>query len=226
MFTTTTFTAVQVTEAVRLGVAAAAVVALTGLAGCANNDASSVPGVEHGSSSSAPAVPSSSAAAPTASGTPAAGPHNDADVIFLTMMIPHHQQAIGMGDMLFLAKDGIDPAVTELDRQIKDAQALEITQMSGWLAGWGPIPSPSLSGMDHGGGTTALVDMEVLEKSSGAEVARLFLTSMVKHHKGAIAMARTEVTDGQNPEAKELARSIITSRKAEIEQMNTLLARL
>ena len=190
MFTTTTFTTLQVTEAVRLGVAAAAAVALTGLAGCANDDASSVPGMDHGSSSSAPAAPSSSAAAPRRPAPPAAGPHNDADVIFLTMMIPHHQQAIGMGDMLFLAKEGIDPAVTELAGQIKDAQGLEITQMSGWLAGWGPIPSPSFSGMDRGGGTTAVADMEALEKASGTEVAKLFLTSMVKHHKGAIAMAQ------------------------------------
>jgi len=225
MFSTTTFRTLQFTRTLRLGLAAAAAVALTGLAGCANNDASNMPGMDHGSSSSAPAAPSSSAAAPTASGTPAAGPHNNADVMFATMMIPHHQQAIEMSDMI-LAKDGIDPAVTELARQIKDAQAPEITQMSGWLAGWGANPSPSVSGMDHGGGMMDPADMEALEKASGAEAAKLFLTGMVKHHQGAIAMAQTEVSGGQNPEAKKLAQAIITSQQAEIEKMNTLIARL
>ncbi len=42
--------------------------------------------------------------------------------MFATMMIPHHRQAIQMSDMI-PAKDGTDAAVTDLARQIKDAQA-------------------------------------------------------------------------------------------------------
>jgi len=48
----------------------------------------------------------------------------------------------------------------------------------------------------------------------------------VKHHQGAIAMAQTEVSSGQNPDAKKLAQAIIASQQAEIEKMNALLARL
>ena len=57
-----------------------------------------------------------------------------------------------MSDMI-LAADGIDAKVTDLASQIKAAQAPEIAQMSGWLAGWGENLSPSM-GMDHdiGGG--------------------------------------------------------------------------
>jgi uncharacterized protein (DUF305 family) len=62
--------------------------------------------------------------------------------MFAQMMIPHHQQAIEMSDIL-LAMDGIDPRVTELATQIKAAQAPEIARMSGWLAGWGQNPSPA-----------------------------------------------------------------------------------
>jgi uncharacterized protein (DUF305 family) len=225
MFTTITFRTLQPTRALRLGLAAATVVVLTGLAGCANNDASSMPSMGHGSGSSAPAVPSTSAAAPTASGTPASGPHNDADVRFAMMMIPHHQQAIEMSDVI-LAKDSIDPAVTKLARQIRDAQAPEIIQMSGWLAGWGANPSPSMPGMDHGGGMMDPADLEALEKAGSAEAAKLFLIGMVQHHQGAITMAQEELTNGQNPEAKQPAQAIITSQQAEIETMNTLLARL
>jgi uncharacterized protein (DUF305 family) len=199
--------------------AGAAIVALTGLAGCANNDMS---GMDHGSSSSAPAAPSAST--PSTSSTPAEGPHNDADVMFASMMIPHHQQAIEMSDMI-LAKDGIDAAVTDLAKQIKDAQTPEINQMRGWLAGWGANPSPSgMSDMDHGGdGTMSQADMDALHQATGSDAARLFLTGMVKHHEGAITMAKQEVANGENPEAKKLAESIITSQQAEIEKMNTLL---
>jgi uncharacterized protein (DUF305 family) len=143
----------------RLTLAASVAAAVTGLAGCAN-DTSDMSGMDHGSSSSAsPAAPSTPAAT-AASGTPAAGPHNDADVMFAQMMIPHHQQAIQMSDMI-LAKDGLNSEIAELAQQIKDAQAPEIARMSGWLAGWGEDPSPSM-GMDHdmGGGTMTQAEME------------------------------------------------------------------
>jgi uncharacterized protein (DUF305 family) len=55
-----------------------------------------------------------------------------------------------------------------------------------------------MSGTDHGGETMDPADMEGLDGASGAEAAKLFLTGMVKHHQGAIAMAQTEVSGGQN----------------------------
>jgi uncharacterized protein (DUF305 family) len=60
--------------------------------------------------------------------TAPAAAHNQADVTFATQMIPHHQQAIQMSDML-LAKQGVDPRVVALANQIKAAQGPEIQQM-------------------------------------------------------------------------------------------------
>jgi uncharacterized protein (DUF305 family) len=206
----------------RTTLAVAAALAVTGLAGCSSNDMSNMPGMDHGSSGS-PTTASSPAAT---SGTPAAGPHNDADIMFAQAMIPHHQQAVAMSDMI-LAKDGIDAKVTDLATQIKAAQAPEIAQMSGWLAGWGENPSPSM-GMDHdmGGGMMSQADMDALEQAAGDEAARLFLTGMITHHKGAITMAQDEVTNGQNPEAVALAQKIITDQQAELTTMNQLLQQL
>ena len=214
-------------KALRLGLATAAALALTAVAGCGTDDMSTMPGME--SSSSAPsAAPSGSAATPSAVGTPATGPHNDADVIFASMMIPHHQQAIEMSDLI-LAKDGVHGAVVDLATRIKDAQAPEIAQMSGWLAGWGANPSPSMSGMsgmDHGDGTMSQAEMDELKAATGTEAAKLFLSGMVKHHEGAVTMAEQELAEGQNPDAKALAQAIITAQQAEIEEMTTLLAKL
>jgi uncharacterized protein (DUF305 family) len=108
--------------------------------------------------SPAPSTAQSSSAAP-------AGAHNQADMMFAHMMIPHHQQAVEMSDMI-VAKQGIDPRVVELAKQIKAAQGPEIDQMKGWLNQWG-MPGmsgtpgtngmPGMSGMpgntpsDHGG---------------------------------------------------------------------------
>ncbi|HEY5849123.1 MAG TPA: DUF305 domain-containing protein, partial [Microlunatus sp.] len=195
------------------------------LAGCSSNDMSNMPGMDHGSAN-APTSTSPSASGGAPSATPAAGPHNDADVMFASMMIPHHQQAIEMADLV-LAKEGINTEVADLARQIKAAQAPEITQMSGWLAGWGENPSPSMP-MDHGmgGGMMSQADMDALEKATGDEAARLFLAGMIEHHTGAIAMAQQEIHNGQNPDAKQLAQDIVDAQQAEIITMNRLLDQL
>ena len=41
-------------------------------------------------------------------------------------------------------------------------------------------------------------DMTKLETASGAEFDRLWLDMMVKHHEGAVEMARTELKDGKD----------------------------
>jgi uncharacterized protein (DUF305 family) len=215
-------TRITLRTSVRGSLAVAAALAVTGLTGCSSNDMSTMPGMDHGSSGS----PSAASSSPAAPATPAAGPHNDADVMFAQGMIPHHQQAVAMSDMI-LAKDDIDPKVTDLATQIKAAQAPEIAQMSGWLAGWGENPSPSM-GMDHdmGGGMMSQADMDALDQATGKEAARLFLTGMITHHKGAITMAQNEVANGQNPEAVALAQKIITDQQAEITSMTQLLTQL
>ena len=69
-------------------------------------------------------------------------------------------------------------------------------------------------------------DMEALDRATGDEAARLFLAGMIEHHNGAIAMAKQEATNGQNPDAKQLAQDIIDAQQAEIVTMNRLLDQL
>lgn len=205
----------------RGSLAVAAALAVTGLTGCSSNDPSTMPGMDHGSSGSP-----SAAGSPATSSTPAAGQHNDADVMFAQAMIPHHRQAVAMSDLI-VAKDGIDADVIGLAIQIKGAQGPEIVQMSGWLAGWGEDPSPSM-GMDHdmGGGMMSQTDMDALEQATGDDAARLFLTGMITHHKGAITMAQEEIANGRSPEALTLAEQIVTDQQAEITVMTQLLTQL
>lgn len=49
---------------------------------------------------------------------------------------------------------------------------------------------------------------------------------MVRHHTGAVRMAETELGAGQNPQAKALAQSIVTSQTAQIGQLQALLTQL
>jgi uncharacterized protein (DUF305 family) len=54
----------------------------------------------------------------------------------------------------------------------------------------------------------------------------MWLQMMVKHHQGAVAMAKTALDQGANPEAKKLAKSIIDGQSAEISAMNSILSEI
>ncbi|GLP82036.1 DUF305 domain-containing protein [Mycobacterium antarcticum] len=117
-----------------MAVAAAAAAVLVTVGACSNT-------------STTQGAPSSSVSTSSASATEA---HNQADAMFVQHMIPHHQQAIEMSDML-LGKQGIDPRVLDLAKQIKAAQAPEIEQMQTWLTQWGMPTMPMMPGTDMPG---------------------------------------------------------------------------
>ncbi|WP_152364731.1 DUF305 domain-containing protein [Microlunatus speluncae] len=178
---------------------------LGGLAGCAP---AAPPPAHHASSPAAPA----------------AGDVNDADVAFTQGMIPHHQQAIELSDLL-LAKDSVDPELVTLARAIKAAQQPEIDTMTSWLADWGRPATPS-GHQGHGesdGGMATAADLERIRASDTAAAERLFLTLMIAHHEGAVGMGETELKQGRNPAARELAQTIIDTQQAEITTMKELL---
>ena len=183
------------------------------LAGCSGGD--------EGSSADSSAGADSSASAAV---------HNDADVVFVQGMLPHHEGALAMAQLA----DGraSDPRVIDLADRIEAAQGPEIETMTGWLEAWGePLPEEDMGGMDHGSGGMDMEgmseeDMTALDSASGAEFDRMFLEMMIPHHQGAVDMAETEIADGSNPDAVEMAREIVESQTAEIAEMQTLLTEL
>ena len=77
-----------------------------------------------------------------------------------------------------------------------------------------------MGGMDHTGtGMMSDADMTILGNVSGATFDRMWVSLMVQHHQGAVTIATTEQTSGQNADVKALAQSIIASRSAHITQL-------
>ena len=132
-----------------------------------------------------------------------------------------------MSDTL-LAKTGVSAETTALARQIKGAQQPEIDTMTGWLTAWGKSADAGMGGMDHdmGGGMATDADLKQFEQAQGSDAEKMYLEMMTKHHQGAIAMAKTEISGGKNPDAVDLANSIVSSQQAEIDTMKELLAQL
>ena len=159
----------------------------------------------------------------------AAEQHNDADVEFAQGMIPHHEQAIEMADLVI--ERGESEEVKALAADIKGAQGPEIETLRGWLEDWGEEESSDAgghAGMGTGEAETMMSEDEMvqLEQESGAELDKMFLEMMIQHHEGAITMAETEVEQGEFADAKDLAQRIVDTQQAEITTMKDLLTKL
>ena len=184
-------------------------------------------------------------------GSESATLHNRADVAFVTGMIPHHQEAVEMSDLILaqpVSAAGSNAEVRALAQQIADAQAPEVEQMKTWVKDWGmedtatddggmnmgggemdghEMDGADMSGADAGGaamnGMMTEAQMNELSQATGAELNQLYLELMIAHHEGAIGMAQTELKEGKNPGALKLAQGVIDTQQAEIEQMQALL---
>jgi uncharacterized protein (DUF305 family) len=188
------------------------------LGACSSND--SMSGMDHSSSAPAPA-PASSAQA--------AGDHNADDVTFAQQMVPHHSQALDMAKLV--PSRSTNPKVVDLASRIAKAQDPEIQQMQSWLTSWGAGMS-GMPGMTHesmpgmSGSMPGMMsddDMKKLEAAKGADFDKMWLDMMIKHHQGAVEMAKTELSKGSNADAKALAQKIIDAQQAEITEMRGLL---
>jgi uncharacterized protein (DUF305 family) len=143
--------------------------------------------------------------------------HNADDISFAQGMIPHHTQAVEMARLV--PSRSTNKKMLDLAARIQQAQDPEIKQLTGMLTKWGSAPS-TMPGMDMGStGMMTTDEMTRLEKGKSAEFDRMWTEMMIKHHEGAIEMARTELGKGASTEAKALAQKIIDAQQAEITEM-------
>ncbi|MDV7243913.1 MULTISPECIES: DUF305 domain-containing protein [Rhodococcus] len=196
-------------------IAAAAGAALV-LAGC---------GTDSSDPSSSGASATSHSLSTSAEAGSGAEAFNDADVTFLRGMYPHHAQAVQMAEMVDGRTDNAE--LLALAQRIEAAQAPEMDQITGLLAQAGDTAPTSTGheGMDHGPGDGMMSedDMSTLMGMSGPEFDRMWLTMMIEHHEGAVEMADTELAEGENPDAKQLATGIVSAQQREIAEMQAML---
>jgi uncharacterized protein (DUF305 family) len=148
--------------------------------------------------------------------------YTGADIMFLQMMIPHHQQAIDISNLAL--KTSKDSELLALAKTIRDAQTSEITQMKSWLtdAGAGADMGHSMDGM---GGMLDETELSALAAATGKNFDILWLKGMTGHHDGAIHMT-TMINDARNKEIKTFGNNVVKDQSAQITQMEAMLKRL
>jgi uncharacterized protein (DUF305 family) len=157
-----------------------------------------------------------------------------ADIAFMQMMVPHHAQAVEMGELA--ARHAVDPAVRRMAARIRAAQGPEILMMSAWLEREGvEVPQPgddpgefdhSEHGHDPMMGMLTDAQMRELAQARGTRFDRLFLQGMIRHHRGAVRMTENLASEGIDVLVTELAADVHLTQTSEIARMRQLLDRL
>lgn len=159
-------------------------------------------------------------------------PYTEADIRFMTDMIGHHSQAITMAG--WAPSHGADPSIRTLAARIVNAQQDEIATMRQWLRERGqPVPAPDsgMGGMHHMlmPGMLTPEQMQQLDQARGPAFDRLFLTSMIQHHRGAVSMVEALfATPGaaRDETVFKFANDVNVDQSTEIARMETMLAAL
>jgi uncharacterized protein (DUF305 family) len=157
----------------------------------------------------------------------------DIDRHFIEQMVPHHEDAVLMAELALTKAE--HPELRQLAENVKRDQSREIDQMRSWYSSWYGVDLPEYDYDGHGpgggmmdggmmdGGMMGMgmmddgTDLEVLQTASPFD--REFIRQMVPHHQMGIMMAQMVLRGSEHPEVQELARSIIDTQSAEIEQM-------
>ncbi|HEY0969743.1 MAG TPA: DUF305 domain-containing protein [Gemmatimonadales bacterium] len=184
-------------------------------------------------------------------------PWTGADVRFMQHMIVHHAQAIEMAAMA--PTHGASPQVRTLAERIANGQRDEIATMQRWLRDrQQDVPEVHLGGTHDAhdahdahvanAADTAVVahdahavheapmpgmlteaELRTLDAARGREFDRLFLTYMIRHHRGAVSMVRDlfgSYGAGQDETVFRLATDVNVDQLTEIARMERMLLAL
>ena len=162
-------------------------------------------------------------------------PRSEADVNFMSGMIPHHAQAVIMAG--WAPSHGARKDVAILCERIVVGQADEIRSMQQWLGDRSlPVPDAKstrmkmkMNGMEHEmlmPGMLTDEEMAALDRARGPEFDRLFLTGMIKHHQGAIDMVDVLFKSygaAQDEMVFKFASDVYADQSIEIDRMQEML---
>ena len=155
--------------------------------------------------------------------------YSPSDVRFMHGMIPHHQQAVTMANLV--NERTSDPAIRATAERILLAQADEMRFMTDWLEERGePLMAEGMHAHHLSmKGMASDKQLAALEAARASEFDRLFLKLMIAHHTGAIDMVddllETQGT-AYDPVLYAFTQDVKTDQAAEIKRMVEALGTL
>lgn len=165
-------------------------------------------------------------AAPPAAGSPvstteAPAGSNAEDTAFGTDLLPLQKQAIqlaGLAPARSSDADLVTLAKTIATGQQGETDTVKVLLVQ-WNDGAGPPAAPSAAAP----GALDAATLTRLESLQGREFDTLWLQSMLGLHRAVIDLTRAEIAGGHNVDAQTLAKSILATRQAQVEQMQRMV---
>jgi uncharacterized protein (DUF305 family) len=159
------------------------------------------------------------------------------DVSFIQGMIPHHEQALVMAELVSERTNQAE--LGQIAGRIKASQKDEIEFMQSWLADRDePVSNNDMSmrhsHSDHANGSimkgmATPEQMAELAAANATAFDRLFLQLMIAHHEGAVEMVENlldQPGSAYDPVLFEFVGDVKNDQRVEIERMHALLVTL
>ncbi len=149
------------------------------------------------------------------------------DIDFLRGMIPHHQGAVDMANIVL--EHGKNGRTKDLAQRILNAQKREIRWMNQMLdrieTNHGLHTHPDApSTLEFKQQNITMHEGMNIDFSGNADID--FVKGMIPHHEGALAMARTVLKYGNDQNVRLFALDVITDQQREIREMKRWLKQL
>lgn len=181
-------------------------------------------------------------------GTPAAGAHAhmaddmemhdaampmDADLLFIDMMIPHHESIIALSQAALPRLQ--DERLQAIARAVIETQSAEIDELRGYRQAFYGSPDPEpLS--DHAmmalmGDSSKPMDAMMAEMDADVQVAAFcaspdpdlaFIDLAIPHHESAVAASLVVLTSAVHPEIVDVAQRVIDAQQREIDELRQI----
>jgi uncharacterized protein (DUF305 family) len=148
--------------------------------------------------------------------TPPAPDPGAVDASFVGAMVPHHEQALEL--TAIVGGRGASPGLEAVALRIDRDQVEEIGQLQGLALARGLPPAHAHVMV----GTASAETLVRLRDLRGPDFERLWLDTMIRHHEGALAMARDYLAAGRDDTLRRYGEVLLVAQSGEITTMRQL----
>lgn len=178
------------------------------------------------------------------------------DIVFASTMLRNQRQAVEYSQLLLDKGDGVDEEARRFARAVTDRRPELIDRLDGLLQDWGveteedaeavaeanPTPTPSgfatgpseeelmeanqQAAADRRAGLLTSEEKRALESATDEDAGRLYLMQMHRLHFGSVMIANTQVEEGEDEDAKDLAEEISEDQTRVIDDVQQLLGEM
>jgi len=158
----------------------------------------------------------------------------DFDLMYIDMMIPHHESIIALAEMA--RAELTHPRLIEIAEAIIATQDAEIEELESLRTAWYPHAAPVsmdvLHGMPGMSGDMAAMEQQMDPRwqvqtfCAAADKDLAFIDQVIPHHQMALDVSKAANDQAVHPELVTIAEAVTIAQQAEITELETIRAEL